>query len=160
VPCMRTCSQVFRYSIATGRAVNDPSGAFRGALPSVKNGHSAAVTEPKTLGSLLHVLYVYEGTPVVRCVLQLAPLLLCALELRKARWSDFDLEAGEWRFKVTKTDTPHIVPLPRQAIEILRELRPAHRQRHICFSQCTKRSAANERQRDSGRDAKNEYWQR
>jgi len=68
---LRTCSQIFRYSIATGRAVNDPPGALRGALPPVKNGNSAAVTEPKTLGSLLRVLDGYEGTPVVRCALQL-----------------------------------------------------------------------------------------
>jgi len=65
---------------------------------------------------------------------------LCALELRKATWSDFDLEAGEWRFKVTKTDTPHIVPLPRQAIEILRELRPFTGRGTFVFSSA--RSAA------------------
>jgi integrase len=45
-------------------------------------------------------------------------------ELRKAEWSDFDLDEAEWRFVVSKTNTPHIVPLCRQALEILREIRP------------------------------------
>lgn len=43
-------------------------------------------------------------------------------ELRQAEWSDFDLETGEWRYTVTKTDTPHIVPLSTQAVTILQEL--------------------------------------
>ena len=45
-------------------------------------------------------------------------------ELRKSEWNDIDLENAEWRFKVTKTDTDHIVPLSRQAIEILEEIKP------------------------------------
>jgi integrase len=122
---LRTCSQVFMYSIAIGRATNDPSSPLRGALTPVKNGHFAAVTEPKPLGTLLRVLDGYKGTLVVRCALQLAPLLFVRPgELRKARWADFDLNAGEWRFQITKTDTPHIVPLSRQAVEILQELHP------------------------------------
>ena len=52
------------------------------------------------------------------------PLEKAPGELRHAQWSDIDLEASEWRFIVTKTDTPHIVPLSRQAVEILRELHP------------------------------------
>ena len=43
-------------------------------------------------------------------------------ELRKARWTDIDLDAAEWRYTVTKTGTPHIVPLATQAVAILREL--------------------------------------
>jgi len=43
-------------------------------------------------------------------------------ELRKARWADIDLDAAEWRYTVTKTGTPHIVPLATQALAILREL--------------------------------------
>lgn len=43
-------------------------------------------------------------------------------ELRRAEWAEIDLDAGEWRYTVTKTQTPHLVPLSRQAVEILREL--------------------------------------
>jgi integrase len=45
-------------------------------------------------------------------------------ELRHAEWKDFDLEAAEWRYFVTKTNTDHIVPLSRQAVAILHELHP------------------------------------
>ena len=62
----------------------------------------------------------------VRCALRLAPLVFVRPgELRKAEWADIDLEAAEWRYTVTKTSTPHIVPLSRQAVEILRELHPS-----------------------------------
>ena len=43
-------------------------------------------------------------------------------ELRRAEWAHIDLDAGEWRYFVTKTKADHIVPLCRQAVEILREL--------------------------------------
>jgi integrase len=67
----------------------------------------------------------YEGTLTVRCALRLAPLVFVRPgELRKAEWADIDLDAAEWRYTVTKTKTPHIVPLSRQAVEILRELHP------------------------------------
>ena len=67
----------------------------------------------------------YEGMLTVRCALRLAPLVFVRPgELRHAEWKDIDLEAAEWRYVVTKTNTPHIVPLCRQAVEILRELQP------------------------------------
>ena len=61
----------------------------------------------------------------VRCALRLAPLVFVRPgELRKGGWADIDLDTAEWRYTVTKTKTPHIVPLSRQAVEILRELNP------------------------------------
>ena len=61
----------------------------------------------------------------MRCALRLAPLVFVRPgELRKAEWADIDLDTAEWRYTVTKTKTPHIVPLSRQAVEILRELNP------------------------------------
>ena len=119
------CGQVFRYAIATGRAVSDPSRDLRGALPPVKPQHLAAVTEPKRVGALLRAIDAYEGTLTVACALKIAPLLLVRPgELRQALWGDIDLDAAEWRFVVTKTDTPHVVPLSRQAVAILREIHP------------------------------------
>ena len=50
------------------------------------------------------------------------PLPLLSRELRNAEWAHIDLDAAEWRYTVTKTNTPHIVPLSRQAVEILTEL--------------------------------------
>lgn len=119
------CGQVFRYAVATGRAERDPSGDLRGALPPVKGKHFAAVTDPRRLGELLRIIDGYEGTLPVRCALRLAPLVFVRPgELRQAQWEDVDLNAAEWRYYVTKTDSDHIVPLSRQAVEILREIEP------------------------------------
>jgi integrase len=119
------CGQVFRYAIATGRSLRDPSGDIRGALPPAKGRHFAAKTDPKEVAGILRAMDGYEGTLAVRCALRLAPLVFVRPgELRSAEWADIDLDGKEWRYTVTKTNTPHIVPLSRQAVEILRELKP------------------------------------
>jgi integrase len=119
------CGQVFRYAIATGRAMRDISADLKGALPPAnKSGHFAAITEPKQVGSFLRALDGYTGSQIVRHALRLAPLVFVRPgELRKAEWAGIDLDAAEWRYIVTKTNTPHIVPLSRQAVEILTDLR-------------------------------------
>jgi integrase len=120
-----TCGQVFRYAIATGRATHDPAGDLRGALTPVRGKHFAATTDPKQVAKILRAMDGYEGSLTVRCALRIAPLVFVRPgELRRAEWADIDFEAAEWRYLVTKTKTPHIVPLSRQAVEILRELRP------------------------------------
>lgn len=120
---LSNCGQVFRYAIATGRATRDISADLRGALTPVKAEHFAAITEPKKVGELLRAMDGYTGSEIVRYALRLAPLVFVRPgELRNAEWVDIDLEAAEWRYTVTKTNTPHIVPLSRQAVEILTEL--------------------------------------
>ncbi len=127
------CGQVFRYAIATGRATRDPSADLRGALPPVRGSHFAATTEPKQLGAILRAMDGYEGSAVVRWALRSAPLLFVRPgELRYAEWKNFDFEAAEWRYTATKTKTPHIVPLSRQAIVLLEELRPSQGTAVMC----------------------------
>ena len=122
---LQNCGQVLRYAIATGRATRDLSVDLRGALPATKRGHFAAVTDPNRLGNLLRAFAHYPGTLVVRCALRLAPLVFVRPgELRTAQWADIDLPLGEWRYTVSKTNTPHIVPLSTQALAILCELHP------------------------------------
>ena len=122
---LNICSQVFRYAIATGRARYNPSGDLRGALPPVKGKHFASVTEPEQVGEVLRALEGYAGTLPVRCALRLAPLVFVRPgELRHAQWNDIDLDNAEWRYLVTKTEAQHIVPLSKQAIEILQEVKP------------------------------------
>ena len=122
---LNDCGQVFRYAVVTGRADRDPSGDLRGALSRVKKSHFAAKTDPESVAGILRAMDGYEGTLTVRCALRLAPLLFVRPgELRKAKWADVDLEEKQWRYVVTKTKTPHIVPLSRQAVEILKELHP------------------------------------
>ena len=120
---LHICGQVCRYAIATSRLAHDPTPALRGALTPTKPKHFAAVTDPKELAALLRMLDGYQGTPVVASALRLAPLVFVRPgELRQAKWADIDLDTAEWRFLVTKTQTPHIVPLATQAIAILRSL--------------------------------------
>lgn len=119
------CGQVHRYAVATGRADSDPTGALKGALAPVNSGHFAAVTDPKQAVQLLRMIDSYTGTFPVACALKIAPYVFVRPgELRKAKWADIDLDAAEWRYLVTKTQTQHIVPLARQVIAILKELHP------------------------------------
>jgi integrase len=120
---LNICSQIFRYAVATGRADRDPSGDLRGALPPVKSQHLAAVTDPKRLGEILRMIDTFRGTPPVRAALRLTPLFFVrAGELRTALWRDIDFENAQWNFFVTKTKSFHVVPLARQAVEILIDL--------------------------------------
>ena len=119
------CGQIFRYAIATARAERDPTADLRGALTPVKVKHLAAITEPAKVGELLRMLDGYQGSAIVRCALRLAPLVFVRPgELRHALWADIDLDAAEWRYMVSKTATPHIVPLSTQSLAIIRELQP------------------------------------
>lgn len=121
----QNCGQVFRYAVATGRAERDPSGDLRGALAPVKRTHLAAITDPKEIGALLRAIDDYEGFYSVRYALRLAPLVfLRPGELRLAEWSEIDLDAAEWTVPAArmKLREPHLVPLSRQAVAILRDL--------------------------------------
>jgi integrase len=134
------CGQVFRYAIATGRAKRDPTGDLRGALPAVRPTHFAAITDPGRVGALMRAIDGYEGSLTVRCALRLAPLVFVRPgELRHAEWSAMDLDGGEWRYTVTKTNTPHIVPLSAQAVVILRDLQPVTGRGRYVF--CSARSS-------------------
>lgn len=124
---MQNCGQVFRYAVATGRAERDPTGDLRGALPPPKEKHHASILEPKRIGDLLRAIDAYEGFFATKCALRLAPLVFVRPgELRKAQWQEIDLEKAEWRIPAErmKMREQHIVPLSRQAVEILGDLEP------------------------------------
>lgn len=120
---LQTCGQVFRYAVATGRALRDVSADLRGALGPNRHTHFASVTDPAEVGEMLRVFDGFTGTPVVGAALRLAPLLFVRPgELRQAEWSQFDFDRHEWRYIVSKTKTEHLVPLSTQAVGILEEL--------------------------------------
>ena len=122
---MQNCGQVFRYAVATGRAERDPTGDLRGALPPPKEKHHASIIDPKRIAELLRAIDAYQGYFVTKCALRLAPLVFVRPgELRKAQWPEIDLEKAEWRIPAErmKMREQHIVPLSRQAVDILREL--------------------------------------
>lgn len=121
----QTSGQVFRYAVATGRAERDPSSDLRGALKIHVKKHHAAITEPKELGKLLLSIDSFSGTPVVKAALKLTPLLFSRpKELRHMEWTEIDWEQSLWQIPADKMKMkqPHIVPLPTQAIEVLREI--------------------------------------
>lgn len=118
-----SCSQVFLYAIATGRAERNPASDLTGALVPVRAKHLPAITEPKEVGQLLRDLDGYQGGIIVSCALKMAPLVFVRPgELRSMKWEDVDFEKSEWRYFVTKTKTNHIVPLSRQVLAILQEI--------------------------------------
>ena len=120
-----TIGQVFRYAIATSRAVNDPTGGLKGALIAPKVTHRPAITTRKAFGGLLRAVWGYEGTPETTAALQLMAFLYSRPgELRLAEWTEFDLEKSVWIIPATRTKMrrEHRKPLPKQAIAILRDL--------------------------------------
>ena len=120
------CSRVFKYAVITGRASHDVAADLKGALSPVKSTHFAAITEPREIGALMRAIDGYEGHPSVTFALRLAPLLFVRPgELRGAQWIEFDLDSAEWRIPDgrMKMGRLHIVPLAKQAVSILTDLR-------------------------------------
>jgi integrase len=125
------CSQILRYAIGTGRAKRDWAADLIGILPSCTKGHHAAITDPREMGPLLRTIDGYKGTIVVRSALLLSPLVFVRPgELRYAEWAEFDLEGEVWDYPMwdipadrMKGEVGHLVPLSRQALTILKELK-------------------------------------
>jgi integrase len=131
---LQTAGQVFRYAVQTGRAIRDITYDLKGALPATTTKHMAAFTDPKDIAELLRAIDGFNGTVTVQCALKLSPLVFARpSELRQAKWSDIDLEAGEWRYIVSKTKTDHLVPLSKQAVEILQVMHPLSGHREHVF---------------------------
>ena len=122
--------RVLRYAVATGRAPHDVAADLKDALAPVKSKNFASVTDPRRVGELMRAIHGYGGHPVTALALKLAPLVFVRPgELRAAEWSEFDLENADWRIPAArmKMGEPHVVPLSRQALAILRELQPLAR---------------------------------
>ena len=94
----------------------------------------AAIVEPKRFGDLIRAIRSYKGGPIVRTALQLAPMLFQRPgNLREMEWAELDLDAALWtipsmKMKRTKEEKekgdPHAVPLPTQAVALLRSIHP------------------------------------
>jgi len=122
---LQAAGQVFRYAVQHGYTLRDVTADLKGALPPTNIKHMAALTEPKQISELLRAIDGFKGTLTVQCALKLSPLVFVRpSELRQAKWKDIDLDKGEWRYLVSKTNTDHLVPLSTQAIEILRTIYP------------------------------------
>lgn len=124
---LQVASQVFRYGVATGRCARDPAPDLRGALtPHVKK-HQAAVT-PDELPALLRAIRGYHtiGDRLTGLGLEMLALTFVRTnELIGAKWDEIDLDGATWIIPAERMKVPaeHVVPLSRQAIAVLRELR-------------------------------------
>ncbi|AMJ63176.1 tyrosine-type recombinase/integrase [Bosea sp. PAMC 26642] len=117
--------EVFRYAIATARAVNDPTFALRGAISAPVVKHRAAITDPVQLGGLMRAIEGFNGQPSTNAALKLMAYLFPRPgELRLAEWREFDLGNALWTIPAirAKMRREHRVPLPRQALVILQDL--------------------------------------
>jgi integrase len=136
------CGQIFRYAVVTGRAERNPTTDLKGALKPVKHGHFSAL-EPKDLPEFLHTLERNDARLFVLTRHAIRLMLLTFVrtgELINATWDEFDLDGGEWaipaeRMKMRK---PHIVPLSKQAVTVLRQVQATNGNYKWVFASPTK----------------------
>jgi integrase len=130
-------SRIFCYAHSTGRAPQgDITLSLRDALAPTVVAHHASITDPDEVGDLLLAIDSYAGQPETRCALKLAPLvMLRPRELRFGEWSEVQFEKAEWRIpaKRMKIDSPHVVPLSRQALVSLYDLKKLTSQSRFIF---------------------------
>ena len=125
---LETVGQIFRFAIAHGHGVKrNPAADVKPAdvLKQIKKTNFARI-DAKELPGLLRAIECYQGRTITRLAMRLMALTFVRTsELIEARWGEFDLEARRWNIPAErmKMDTPHIVPLATQAIEVLEMLR-------------------------------------
>ena len=126
--------QVFRYAVATGRAVRDQTADLKGALPPARGKHFAAITDPKEIGELLRSMAGYSGAIETRIGLQLSAYLFTRPgELRQMEWAEIDGAVWTIPAEKMKAGRVHVVPLGKQALALLDELRPLTGRRRYVF---------------------------
>lgn len=123
-----TVGRIFRYAVAHDLVDRNPASDVKlgDFLPSVETRHFACLKDPKAIGGLLRAIDEYEGSPLTRLALKLGALTFVRPgELRHAEWLEIDADASEWRIppEKMKAKALHIVPLSRQALEVIEELR-------------------------------------
>ncbi len=127
--------QVWEYWLPTaGVEQRNITEGLKARLTPYRSKSFAAIVEPKRFGDLMRAIQSYKGGPIVRTALQLAPLLYQRpANLRMMEWAELDLDAALWtipsmKMKRTKEEKEngedHAVPLPVQAVTLLRNLQP------------------------------------
>ncbi|WML91143.1 tyrosine-type recombinase/integrase [Thiothrix lacustris] len=130
------CGQIFRYAVATGRAKRDQTADLKGAIPPPKKGHFSAITDPIEVGELIRAMSGYKGALETRTALKLSAYLFTRPgELRRMEWIELDIEKAVWNIPAEKMKAgkAHSVPLPRQAVALLEEIRPLTGKRKHVF---------------------------
>jgi integrase len=122
---LQRCSAVFRYAIASCRAERNPAADLQGALKPPKETHYASLSA-EDLPEFLEKLDQYDGYKMTQLAIRLLMLTFVrTVELRGARWEEFDIDNKLWRIPADrmKMGVEHVVPLSDQAIDVLEELR-------------------------------------
>ena len=124
---MQHASAIFRFAMATARAIADPAAALRGALAPHKQENFPAITDPDEFAELLVTMDCYQGEYITRAALEFTLLTFQRSQsIRFARWDQIDWSAKLWRIpaEIMKMKDPHVVPLSRQTEELLQSIRP------------------------------------
>ena len=121
-----TCGQIFRYAISGGQCTYNPAASISPAdiLPERQTKNQPRITA-RELPDLLRAIHAYDGRELTRYALQLLALTFVRTgELIGARWDEIDFTAARWDIPAErmKMKSPHIVPLSRHAIEVLRQI--------------------------------------
>lgn len=119
------CGQIFRYGIATGKCKREPSADLKGALKTGKTKHFAAL-DIKEMPEFLRALEKNDARLFARTRRAIRLLMLTftrTTELIHASKDEFDLDNAMWEIppERMKMGNPHLVPLSRQAIAIIKE---------------------------------------
>lgn len=124
---LQICSQIFRYGVAIGLVERDIAADLRGALIPVKSKGYPTITDPQEIGTLMRAIKSVNGSEIIRgALLLLAYTFVRPGELRTAEWNEIDFMTAEWRIPAEKMKMKrmHIVPLSRQAVDVLEEIKP------------------------------------
>jgi integrase len=135
-------SRVFRYAVATARAKTDPAALLVGAAAAPQPKHFAAIVDAQRVGELLRAIDAYGGAPLTRLALTLSPhVFVRPGELRKAKWHEIDFDGAVWRIPAErmKKRREHAVPLSRQSIAILEQIRALSGDGELVFPALGKR---------------------
>ena len=124
---LQTISMVFRYAVAHNLAERNPAADVRPSdiLPSIKKQNYARV-ELKELPDLLRAIEFGRSSPMTRLAVRfLALTFVRTNELIGMRWDEIDFDNAQWRIPAErmKMKTPHIVPLSRQALDVINLLK-------------------------------------
>jgi len=138
---------IMRYAVQSGLTDYNPAQEMAGAVATAKRQHRPALELSRT-PELLHRIDTYTGRPLTRLAIEMTLLVFIrSSELRFARWSEIDFETAMWTIPAdreplegvkhshrgSKMRTPHLVPLSRQALAVLEEIKRLNGNRDLIF---------------------------
>ena len=132
---LQRCNAIFAYAVVLGKIRYNPAADLRGGLEQRKVTHYRHLTADQ-LPAFLAAIDTYSGRYVTRLAMKLLTLTFVrSYELRHAQWDQFDIERAEWRIppRYMKMKRLHIVPLSRQALEVIEQIRALTGNRSYLF---------------------------